>query len=221
MGLSSQQIERYSRQIIVPGVGGIAQERLLASRLMLAGKAADVASIFGYLVGAGIGEIRLLLPPSEAAQQDSLMMHGRQLNPAVAIRAANENVAGLDLILAMGGDPEITELIPLPQLQSTGVPIIFTRLDEPGVIAILSGTSPCLSCADAELLVPLSQRGENGGFVAMIAATEAFKFLANLAPAPAPTLLVFSGFACTTRQLRQKPTAAACGCSNKTGEKHA
>jgi hypothetical protein len=215
MGLSSQQIERYSRQIIVPGVGGIAQERLLSSRLMLAGKAVDLAPVFGYLVGAGIGEIRLLLPASEAAQQHSLIMHGRQLNPAVVVKAATENVARLDLILAMNGGSELAELILPPQRQSTGVPIVFTRLDEPGIIAILPGASPCLLCADAELLVPLSHRGENGGFVAMIAATEAFKLLANLAPAPAPTLLVFSGFACATRQLRQKPVGVACGCLNK------
>ncbi|MBV8357820.1 MAG: thiamine biosynthesis protein ThiF, partial [Deltaproteobacteria bacterium] len=74
MGLSNQQIERYARQIIVPGVGGIAQERLIAARLMLAGKAADVASMLAYMVGAGVGEIWLQLSASDMAEQDLLIM---------------------------------------------------------------------------------------------------------------------------------------------------
>ena len=41
MALSNEQIERYSRQIIVPGVGSTGQERLLAARLVIAGELAD------------------------------------------------------------------------------------------------------------------------------------------------------------------------------------
>jgi sulfur-carrier protein adenylyltransferase/sulfurtransferase len=212
MGLSNQQIERYARQIIVPGVGGIAQERLLSSQLMLAGRAADVAPVLAYLVGAGIGKIRLQLPERDAHEQDALIKRSRQLNPEVLVNHAAGYYAGLNLVLALDGDLETTEAMTSPRLARAGVPMIFSRLDEPAIIAVLPGAPPCLLCADADLLVRSTERGENAGFVAMIAATEAFKLLANIAPASTFRLLQFSGFACTTRHLAQKPSAK-CICS--------
>src|SRR5215472_13506355 len=124
MVLSNQQIERYARQIIVPGVGGIAQERLLAARLMLVGKAADVASVLAYVAGAGIGEIRLQLRASDAAEQDSLIMRATQLNPDVVVKAGAGSIAGSDLIVAIGGDSETSEPILSSPLLCAEVPLI-------------------------------------------------------------------------------------------------
>lgn len=213
MGLSNQQIERYARQIIVPGVGGIAQERLLSSRLMLAGKASYVASVLAYLVGAGVGEIRLQLPERDAAEQDSLIRRSNQLNPEVLVKPAARSTAGLNLIFALGADPETIELITSPWLAGSRVPMIFCRLDAPASIAILPVTPPCLLCAEANLLEASKEGEDNAGFVSMIAATEAFKLLANIGPVPPPTLVQFSGFACVTRQLRQRLLSGTCTCS--------
>ena len=213
MSLSDQQIERYARQIIVPGVGGIAQERLLSSRLMLAGRATDVAPVLAYLVGAGIGELRLALPVTDAPEQDGLISRSNQLNPEVLVKPATTDPAGLNLVLALGADSETTALITSPPMIGSRVPMIFARLDEPPSIAVFPGAPPCLLCADAELLGPPKQRGDHARFVAMVAATETFKLLVNIAPASAPTLVQFSGFACVAQQLRQRPFSATCTCS--------
>ena len=59
MPLTDAQIDRYSRQIIVPHVGGRGQERLLAARMIIAGDARDIEAPLAYLVGAGVGSICL------------------------------------------------------------------------------------------------------------------------------------------------------------------
>src|SRR6202030_4043165 len=59
MPLTDAQIDRYSRQIIVPHIGGRGQERLLAARILLAGDARDIEAPLAYLGGAGVGSISL------------------------------------------------------------------------------------------------------------------------------------------------------------------
>lgn len=210
MALTNKQIERYARQIIVPGFGGIAQERLLAARLMLAGRATDIASVLVYMAGAGVGEIRLRLPASDAAAYDSLIMHAAQLNPDVTVKQAEE-IASINLVLAIGADYEPSEVF--TSLMECGAPMIFARLNEPAAIAMMPGAPPCPACSDAGLLVPNLGRNANTGFVTMIAASEALKILAGTATSSTPSLLVFKGFACTRRELRQDPLHAECRCS--------
>ena len=213
MALSDQQIERYARQIIVPGVGGIAQERLLSARMMLAGKAIDVASVLFYLVGAGIGEIQLQLPLSDAAEREGLILQASQLNPEVKIMAASETTTDLNLILAFGEEPEILEITAPQQVIDARIPIIFVRLNEPAMIALLPESPQCLRCADAGLLTPSDLRADNAGFVAMIAATEAFKFLLSTSGFSSPAVLEFKGFACSPRPLRQVDPCIHCASS--------
>ncbi len=59
MALSDTQIERFSRQIILPQVGGRGQERLLRSSVALAGDRALLEIAALSLAGAGIGRIIL------------------------------------------------------------------------------------------------------------------------------------------------------------------
>jgi len=54
MRLSDQQIERYSRQILVPEIGGSGQEKLLSSALTWRGESAAVETTVRYLQGSGI-----------------------------------------------------------------------------------------------------------------------------------------------------------------------
>jgi molybdopterin/thiamine biosynthesis adenylyltransferase len=62
MELTDAQIERYSRHIILPEVGGVGQERILNGRVMLIG-AGGLGSPAGlYLAAAGVGTIGLIDP---------------------------------------------------------------------------------------------------------------------------------------------------------------
>jgi hypothetical protein len=66
MALSGAQIDRYSRQILVPEIGGRGQERLLASRVTCLGESASLQVAISYLAAAGV-RISGDAPPPPAA----------------------------------------------------------------------------------------------------------------------------------------------------------
>ncbi len=60
MSLTEQQIERYSRHIILEQVGGVGQEKLLASKVLIIGAGGLGSPAALYLAAAGIGTIGIV-----------------------------------------------------------------------------------------------------------------------------------------------------------------
>ncbi len=60
MSLTEQQIERYSRHIILEQVGGVGQEKLLSSKVLIVGAGGLGAPAGLYLAAAGIGTIGIV-----------------------------------------------------------------------------------------------------------------------------------------------------------------
>lgn len=60
MSLNEQQIERYSRQIILEEVGGAGQEKLLSSKVLIIGAGGLGAPAALYLAAAGVGTIGIV-----------------------------------------------------------------------------------------------------------------------------------------------------------------
>jgi hypothetical protein len=89
VALTNRQIDRYSRQLIVDEFGGLAQERMLASRVLLAADRPDFEMALAYLVGAGVGRIDLYAGAQDTAL-DSIVARMRDLNS--------------DSIVALGAD---------------------------------------------------------------------------------------------------------------------
>ena len=108
MSLTDAQIDRYSRQIIVPHIGGRGQERLLAARILLCGDARDIEAPLAYLVGAGVRSISL--KPSTDHFDLALSLIG-----SVDARKIAEEIAN---------DSDVRALV-------------IARLDEPGKILVI------------------------------------------------------------------------------------
>jgi len=60
MDLTDEQINRYSRQIVLKEVGGIGQQKLLNSKISLIGLGALGSSAAFYLAAAGVGTLQLI-----------------------------------------------------------------------------------------------------------------------------------------------------------------
>lgn len=117
MGLTERQIERYSRQIILEKIGGVGQEKLLASKVLIVGAGGLGSPAALYLAAAGVGTIGIV--DSDKVDLTNLqrqIIHYtndiglekvksannklRALNPDVTVRTyqtrlAAENIAGI------------------------------------------------------------------------------------------------------------------------------
>jgi adenylyltransferase/sulfurtransferase len=60
MSLSEAQVERYSRQLILDGVGEAGQARLSAARVLVVGAGALGSPVVQYLAGSGVGHLTIV-----------------------------------------------------------------------------------------------------------------------------------------------------------------
>jgi hypothetical protein len=208
VALTNRQIERYSRQIIVDGFGGVAQERLLASRVLLISNYADAEALLAYLVGAGVGKIYLCANIDEA-RGDTIIARMRDLNSdsfVVIGDALAADELNVDLAIAICD-------------RMSNFALVLARLDVPAKLAVIPSRPPCLQCANAgELLAPVGSPADNAGFIEMLAALEAIKLLASYASVQKPTLVEFKGYETSTRTL-DSMAGFACGCVGKPAAK--
>ena len=183
MTLTEAQIDRYSRQIIVPHIGGRGQERLLAARMLIVGDARDIEAPLAYLVGAGVGTICLKLSDHQPAFTES-----RDLNADVTVILADEPAGRIDLALAIVGS-EAARNAANEIMQSDVRTFVIARLDAPGkIIVIPDAQSP--QAVDTEF----STRSEAADIIAMLATAEAFKLISGYAENPPSATIEFDGY---------------------------
>jgi len=182
MSLTDAQIDRYSRQIIVPHIGGRGQERLLAARILLVGDTRDIEAPLAYLVGAGVGSICLRLSADQAAFTEK-----RELNPDVSIAIADESQGEADLALVIVGSEAARKAA--GEISHHAQPAVIARLDAPGKIFVVPDPKSPHSF-DPQFGI----RSEAADFIAMLATTEAFKLIAGYAENPTRETIDFDGY---------------------------
>ncbi len=128
MTLTDAQIDRYSRQIIVPHIGGRGQERLLAARILLVGDARDIEAPLAYLVGAGVGTIIV-----KSARIIEVIAAMRELNPDVTV--TDQSKAQVDLALLIIGSEAARKAA--DEINHRAQSAVIARLDAPGKIFVV------------------------------------------------------------------------------------
>jgi hypothetical protein len=201
MTLTDAQIDRYSRQIIVPRVGGRAQERLLGARVLLAGDAGDIEAPLAYLVGAGVGTIAVRAAGGHAGFADRIT-EMRELNSDVSVTLADRSQGRVDMALLMIGSDEARKVADDIAIDRDVQALVIAHLDPPEKIIVIPDARA--SNASSYATGSPSHYGKGSGFgssdfIAMLATAEAFKLLAGYSQNLSPTIIEFDGYATTVR----------------------
>jgi hypothetical protein len=189
MSLTDAQIERYSRQIIVPHLGGRGQERILASRILIAGEARDIEAPLAYLVGAGVGTIGVRITGAQGEFAETIAGM-RQLNSDVSVSIVDKSFANIDLALLVIGSNAAQK--GAQEIASDVRASVVARLDAPGRIAVI---------ADVSMLAEFGARSDAADFIAMLATAEAFKLVAGYSKNPSRAIIEFDGYVTKSRVL--------------------
>jgi molybdopterin-synthase adenylyltransferase len=155
MKLSAEEIERYSRQIVLHGIGGPGQNRLNNSRVLVIGAGGLGSPVLQYLAGAGVGRISIIdddvVALSNLHRQVLHSTHdvGRpkvesadaalaRLNPHVRVEPINrrlspenarEIVAGYNVVVD-GSDNFVTRYAVSDACYYEGVPLVTGAIGE-------------------------------------------------------------------------------------------
>jgi molybdopterin/thiamine biosynthesis adenylyltransferase len=170
---TDEQIERYSRHILLPEVGGAGQQRLLNARVLIIGAGGLGSPLALYLAAAGVGTIGIV--DADAVELSNLqrqVLHttadlGRRkclsakesmeaINPDVRVRAHDTRLTSanvLDIIadydvVADGTDNFPTRYLVNDACVLTGTPLVHAGIlrFEGQATTIVPGRGPCYRC---------------------------------------------------------------------------
>jgi sulfur-carrier protein adenylyltransferase/sulfurtransferase len=151
--LTPAQVSRYSRHLLVPGMGIEAQRRLLNARVAVVGAGGLGSPILSYLAAAGAGHLTVIdddvIDPTNLQRQvihrsdavgrhkvDSAADFVRGLNPDVSVQVhraritpdnAEELLAGHDLVLD-GADNFPTRYAVSDACRALGLPVVWAAV---------------------------------------------------------------------------------------------
>jgi molybdopterin/thiamine biosynthesis adenylyltransferase len=220
--LTPEELQRYQRQIMIPGFGESGQEKLKNARIFLAGAGGLGSPAALYLAAAGVGTLRIVdsdsvdlsnlnrqvlhwTPDIGKIKVDSAGPKLRALNPDVKVetvceRMTEENIHdlidGFDLIVD-AVDTLSARYILNQAARKNGIPLFHGAVAgfEGRALTVLPGQTACLMCLYRG--VDISRKtpvlGATPAVIASIQATEVIKYLTGMGQLLAGRFLVYDG----------------------------
>ena len=220
--LTGDELKRYDRQIMIPGIGEEGQEKLKRARVVIAGGGGLGSPVAIYLAAAGVGTIRIIdhdrVELSNLNRQvlhwdedvgrkkvDSAAEKLERLNRGVEIEAVEETiaeaniselVAGFDLIVdAMDNLP--TRYLLNKAAIENNIPFFHGAVYglEGRAMTVIPGRTACLGCVYRGT-IPQEKFpviGVTPAVIGCIQATEVIKYVTGIGKLLANRLLVYDG----------------------------
>lgn len=167
MTLSDAEIERFSRQIILPEVGAVGQGRLRRAHVALAGHGALVEIAALTIAGLGVG--RMTLHGGARRLREDLA----DLDPDLDLTLSGAPLGAAGAAFLVGCNLTATEI------DRAGQPLLAAGIDAGGGWLVEGDSATCAGCA-ARQAASAHRSGDAGAQLAMAAAV-AVGSLAGLA----------------------------------------
>ena len=193
-GFSRDELERYARHIVLREIGGVGQQRLRRSRVMVVGAGGLGSPSLLYLAAAGVGTIVVIdddivevsnlqrqiihsgsrLGQAKTASAKEAMT---QLNRHVEVVAVARRLdaASVDLlreydVVLDGSDNFETRRLVNSHCVRLGIPLVFGAISQwEGQVSVFDSEGPCLDCVFPEASgTGLQVSCEEGGVVAAL-----------------------------------------------------
>ena len=220
--LTGEELERYSRQIMIPQIGEKGQEKLRRAKVFIAGAGGLGSPVSIYLTAAGVGHLRMVdhdrVDLTNLNRQivhwsgdvgkrkvESAQEKLNKLNPNVTVETlsvtiseenASELISGFDLIVdAMDNLP--TRYLLNKKAIEHGIPFFHGAVNgfEGRAMTVIPGKTACLRCLYRGP-VPESKFpviGVTPAVIGCIQATEVIKYLVGSGELLGNRLLAYDG----------------------------
>ena len=242
--LSDQELTRYDRQIMIPGIGKEGQEKLKSAKVFVAGAGGLGSPVSIYLAAAGVGSLRIVdhdrvelsnlnrqvLHWEEDLQKEKVLSAQdklRKLNRHVDVETMNktiteENIQDLlkgchAIVDAMDNLP--TRYILNKAALDKGIPFFHgaVRAFEGRMMTVAPGDSACLRCLYHG---PVAQEkfpviGVAPAVVGCIQATEVIKYLVGMGELLLNRLLIYDGLSMKFTEFKVKKNPKCDHCGEK------
>jgi molybdopterin-synthase adenylyltransferase len=235
--------DRYARQRILPGIGKEGQERLMSSRVLVAGIGGLGSLSSLYLCAAGVGHLTIVDKGRvQLSDLNRQILYGEKDVGKIKVVAAGKRLRGLnsevdvvtihkeikeETVLEVLGDAQVvvdgtdnfrTRLILNKACHSKKTPFVYGGIYglKGSATTILPGKTPCLECLltkEEETRLPIPALGPVVGMVAAIQVMEVLKLILRMGELLAGEMALFDGGGMSFRKLAIKKREGCRVCS--------
>lgn len=238
--LTACELERYSRQIILPDVGVAGQCRLRDARVLVVGLGGLGSPVLAYLCSAGVGTIGAVdhdtveihnlqrqIIYTEASvgrhKAECAAMFARCFNSTVQIHAyceklCAENIAGIaetyHVVVDCTDSSECRYLISDYCKASGKDMVLASVLRLCGQIFVLPAGSPCFRCLfpdQRDAVENCDEAGVLGALCGVVGSLQALEVVKVLLKKPKPSIITYDAMGCRFRSIKLRCRSSSCG----------
>ena len=236
MGFTNEQLERYSRHIILKEIGVKGQKKLLNAKVLIIGAGGLGAPAALYLAAAGVGTIGIVDATNDIGKKkvDSAAETMRAINPDVTVNTYYQFVDSsniLDLISDYDFILDGTDNFPAKFLINDACVMAKKPFSHAGIIrfkgqltTVIPGEGPCYRCIfknpPPKDAVPTCKQagviGAMGGVIGSLQAMEAIKYITGTGDLLVGYLLTYDALKMEFHKIKLPPRGKGCAVCSDT-----